>query len=66
MPEEMLEKLCASRYMFSAADLQSQVFYSVLDHYYHTNDIGTGRTTQILAEVQSKYYPVPYVPDTVN
>lgn len=62
----MLKSLCASRSLLSASELQGQVFYSALDYAYHTDDSAPGRTTEILAEIQSKYYPIPYVEDTVS
>lgn len=66
MPDEMLERLCKSRHLFSASELQGQVFYSALDHFYHTRDDAPGHTTEILAEVQSMYYPLAHVENTVG
>lgn len=45
--------------------MQSQVFYSMLDQVYHSGKV-TGSTTDILADIQKKYYGLPYVPNTVS
>ena len=48
-------------------DLQLQVFYSILDQMYHGKVPPPGTsTTDILAEVQNKYYGIKYVPGTVS
>jgi len=46
--------------------MQLQVFYSLLDHVFHSKPIIGKSTTDILEEVQNKYYSIPYVPGTVN
>lgn len=42
-----------------------QVFYSVLDQLYHSKP-QSGSTTDILKEMQQKFYGLPYVPNTVR
>ncbi|XP_065212744.1 mitochondrial intermediate peptidase [Planococcus citri] len=64
IPDEMLTQLCEYRNKFVASELQGQIFYSMLDHSYHTQDTAPGRTAEILADVQSTYYPVPFVENT--
>ncbi|XP_026319836.1 mitochondrial intermediate peptidase [Hyposmocoma kahamanoa] len=65
MPEDMLHRLCASKYMFGASEMQLQVFYSALDQNYHgPNASFGGRTTEVLKEVQKQYYGLPYVDNT--
>lgn len=66
MPEEMLQRLCASKRLFAASEMQVQVFYSVLDQRYHGKHPLSGSTTDILAQVQAKYFGIPYVPNTVS
>lgn len=66
MPEDMLKKLSASKYLFSASEMQLQLFYSVLDQYYHTQAIQPSSTTDLLAKLQVEYYGLPYVKDTVR
>lgn len=65
MPERMLQKLCASKNMFPASELQIQVFYSMLDQVYHSREL-TSCSTDILKDIQSKYYGLPYVENTVG
>ena len=65
MPEDMLMRLCASKSIFDASETQLQVFYSMLDQVYHSEPINeTTSTTDILKEVQEKYYNIPYVKNT--
>ncbi|XP_059173011.1 mitochondrial intermediate peptidase-like isoform X2 [Physella acuta] len=56
--------LCDSKKMFAASDMQQQVFFSILDQIYHGCHPLQGSTTAILAQLQSKYYNIDYVPDT--
>ncbi|XP_023714977.1 mitochondrial intermediate peptidase isoform X2 [Cryptotermes secundus] len=64
MPEEMLVRLCASKHLFAASEMQVQVFYSALDQRYHGSHPLEGSTTSVLAELQKQYYGIPYVPNT--
>ncbi|XP_055837539.1 mitochondrial intermediate peptidase [Episyrphus balteatus] len=65
MSEEMLQRLCASKNIFSASETQLQVFYSALDQAYHSEKPTQGQnTTETLKEVQAKYYSLPYVENT--
>lgn len=66
MPEDMLKKLYASKYLFAASEMQLQLFYSVLDQYYHTQAPQSLSTTDMLAKLQVEYYGLPYVKDTVR
>ncbi|XP_011311357.1 mitochondrial intermediate peptidase [Fopius arisanus] len=63
MPQSMLDKLCASKNVFAASDLQVQVFYSMLDQVYHSKPLATS-STEILARIQRQYYGLPYVDNT--
>lgn len=63
--EDMLQRLCASKKLFSASETQLQVFYSVLDQVYHSRPVSHNRsTTETLIDVQSEYYGLPYVENT--
>ncbi|KAM3967653.1 LOW QUALITY PROTEIN: mitochondrial intermediate peptidase [Aphomia sociella] len=65
MPEDMLHRLCASKYLFGASEMQLQVFYSALDQHYHgPNAASGGSTTDVLQGVQKQYYGLPYVENT--
>lgn len=64
MPDEMLQRLCASKHLFTASETQMQIFYAVLDQIYHGEHPLPGSTTEVLAAIQSKYYGLDYVPNT--
>jgi intermediate peptidase len=64
MPEDMLVRLCASKHLFAASEMQLQAFYSALDQRYHGSHPLQGSTTDVLAELQNQYYGIPYVPNT--
>lgn len=66
IPEELLQKLCASKHLFTASEMQHQVFYSVLDQLYHGEHslLDNKSTTDILASTQAKYCSLPYVNNT--
>ncbi|XP_043284795.1 mitochondrial intermediate peptidase isoform X2 [Venturia canescens] len=63
MPENMLQKLCASKNMFPASELQLQIFYSMLDQVYHSKEL-KGSSTEIYKDIRSKFYELPYVENT--
>ncbi|XP_014259771.1 mitochondrial intermediate peptidase [Cimex lectularius] len=64
MPEDMIHKLCDSKHVFGASDMQLQVFYSLLDQRYHGPHPLSGTTTEVLADTHNEYYGIPYVPHT--
>ncbi|KAF4527829.1 hypothetical protein B566_EDAN016313 [Ephemera danica] len=64
MPDAMLSRLCASKSVFAASEMQLQVFYSVLDQQYHSRHPLAGSTTELLRDAQDKHYGLPYVADT--
>ncbi|XP_065084685.1 mitochondrial intermediate peptidase [Ochlerotatus camptorhynchus] len=65
MPEDMLERLCASKHLFSSSETQLQVFYSALDQVYHGDPARhQASTTETLRIVQDHFYGLPYVENT--
>lgn len=67
MPDDMLKRLCMSKHLFAASETQLQVFYSALDQRYHGDPaLNVGTTTDVLKSVQSEYYSLPYVNNTVS
>ncbi|GLH15007.1 Mitochondrial intermediate peptidase [Gryllus bimaculatus] len=64
MPEDMLSRLCASKHLFAASEMQIQVFYSALDQCYHGKHPLPGTTTEVLAAMQKEYYGIPCVSNT--
>ncbi|XP_053404674.1 mitochondrial intermediate peptidase-like [Mercenaria mercenaria] len=62
-----LQNFCKSKRLFLYSELQLQVFYALVDQAYHgsyTNQFNQKTTTDILREIQNKYYGIPYVENT--
>ncbi|XP_063300961.1 mitochondrial intermediate peptidase [Pelobates fuscus] len=64
LSKPMVSRLCESKKVAAASDLQLQVFYSILDQIYHGKHPLKGSTTDILKETQEEFYGLPYVPQT--
>ncbi|XP_038617761.1 mitochondrial intermediate peptidase isoform X2 [Tachyglossus aculeatus] len=64
LPKPMVSRLCESKKVCAAADMQLQVFYAALDQIYHGKHPLKRSTTDILKETQEKCYGLPYVPNT--
>ncbi|XP_058526956.1 mitochondrial intermediate peptidase [Ochotona princeps] len=64
LPKNMVSRLCESKKVCAAADMQLQVFYAMLDQIYHGRHPLMKSTTDILKETQEKFYGLPYVPNT--
>ncbi|XP_004631168.1 mitochondrial intermediate peptidase [Octodon degus] len=64
LPKAMVSRLCESKKVCAAADMQLQVFYATLDQIYHGKHPLKRSTTDILKETQEKVYGLPYVPNT--
>uniref|UniRef100_A0A8I5N6C3 Mitochondrial intermediate peptidase n=1 Tax=Papio anubis TaxID=9555 RepID=A0A8I5N6C3_PAPAN len=64
LPKNMVSRLCESKKVCAAADMQLQVFYAALDQIYHGKHPLRNSTTDILKETQEKFYGLPYVPNT--
>ncbi|XP_070685069.1 mitochondrial intermediate peptidase-like [Pempheris klunzingeri] len=63
LPESMVARLCESKKVCGAADTQLQIFYAVLDQIYHGKPQNRS-TTDILKEMQHKFYGLPYTSNT--
>lgn len=61
LPDEALNGLCQSRCLFESLEVQTQVFYSMVDHIYHAGHPLHKTTTEILKELQTQYGTTPYV-----
>ncbi|XP_071660356.1 mitochondrial intermediate peptidase isoform X1 [Patagioenas fasciata] len=64
LPKNMVSRLCESKKVCAAADMQLQVFYAALDQIYHGKHPLKKSTTEILKETQERVYGLPYVPNT--
>uniref|UniRef100_A0AAY4EUJ2 Mitochondrial intermediate peptidase n=1 Tax=Denticeps clupeoides TaxID=299321 RepID=A0AAY4EUJ2_9TELE len=63
LPKSMVTRLCESKKVCGAADTQLQVFYATLDQVFHGKPQDRS-TTDILKDLQEKFYGLPYVPNT--
>ncbi|KAK9520653.1 hypothetical protein VZT92_020524 [Zoarces viviparus] len=63
LPQSLVARLCESKKVCGAADTQLQIFYAVLDQIYHGQPQDQ-TTTEILEEMQQKFYGLPYTPNT--
>ncbi|XP_060902191.1 mitochondrial intermediate peptidase-like [Labrus mixtus] len=63
LPQSMVARLCESKKVCGAADTQLQIFYAVLDQIYHSTPQNRS-TTDLLKEMQQKFYGLPYTPNT--
>uniref|UniRef100_A0A665U2T8 Mitochondrial intermediate peptidase n=1 Tax=Echeneis naucrates TaxID=173247 RepID=A0A665U2T8_ECHNA len=63
LPESMVARLCESKKVCGAADTQLQIFYAALDQIYHSKPQNRS-TTEILKEMQQKFYGLPHIPNT--
>ncbi|XP_033761242.1 LOW QUALITY PROTEIN: mitochondrial intermediate peptidase-like [Pecten maximus] len=63
LPLEQIQKLCEAKKLYSASDMQLQVFYSITDQVFHSRFPfeDNKSTTQVMAELQEKYYSIPCV-----
>ncbi|KAG8584826.1 hypothetical protein GDO81_004779 [Engystomops pustulosus] len=64
LSKPMVSRLCESKKVCAASDMQLQVFYSMLDQIYHGKHPLKGSTTDILRETQESFYGLPYIPHT--
>ncbi len=64
LPEDMIARLCASKKQFAAFEMQTQVFYSILDQIFHGEHPLKKSTMEILSEVQNQFSSIKYVPGT--
>ncbi|XP_068123044.1 mitochondrial intermediate peptidase [Hyperolius riggenbachi] len=64
LSKPMVSRLCESKKVGAASDMQLQVFYSMLDQIYHGKHPLKGSTTDILKDTQLEFYGLPYVPHT--
>uniref|UniRef100_A0AC11DG23 Mitochondrial intermediate peptidase n=1 Tax=Ovis aries TaxID=9940 RepID=A0AC11DG23_SHEEP len=64
LPRNMVSRLCESKKVCAAADMQLQVFYAALDQIYHGKHPLRSSTTDILRDTQERFYGLPYVPNT--
>uniref|UniRef100_A0A1A8LRQ5 Mitochondrial intermediate peptidase n=2 Tax=Nothobranchius pienaari TaxID=704102 RepID=A0A1A8LRQ5_9TELE len=63
LPQSMVARLSESKKVCGAADTQLQIFYAALDQVYHGKPQKRS-TTEILKEMQEKFYGLPYTPNT--
>ena len=60
LPEEQCRQFCASKKVFSGVDIQTQLYYSLMDQRYHgAHPLGCS-TTELLAGEHRKHHSLPY------
>uniref|UniRef100_A0A8C4QSE9 Mitochondrial intermediate peptidase b n=1 Tax=Eptatretus burgeri TaxID=7764 RepID=A0A8C4QSE9_EPTBU len=64
LSKSMVSRLCESKKVCAASDMQVQVYYAILDQLYHGEHPLNKSTTQILQETQERYYGIPHIPNT--
>lgn len=64
IPEEMLQRLCASKKVFMACETRMQIFYSALDQVFHGENPNFKNSKKVLAELHEKYYGLKQVQNT--
>uniref|UniRef100_A0A0B6ZZD4 Peptidase M3A/M3B catalytic domain-containing protein n=1 Tax=Arion vulgaris TaxID=1028688 RepID=A0A0B6ZZD4_9EUPU len=64
MKKSDVKNLCDAKKIFAASDMQQQVFFSMLDQVYHGAHPLSGSTSDLLAQIQSQYCNIEYVPGT--
>ena len=57
---ETLEKFAASKKIFVAADIQSQLCYSLLDQRLHAQQTPKSSTTDIMREIHQEHHSLPF------
>merc|ERR1712142_1157218 len=62
LPVEAIEKLCATKKIFAASELQAQLFYSAMDQVLHGDHPLPGDMTTCIQEVQTRCHSLPGVP----
>lgn len=64
LPVDVLEKFVASRRVFSAPEIQSQLCYSILDQRLHgVHPLGCS-TTDIMSQIHSEHHGLPFADGT--
>jgi len=64
IPASMVEQLQASRYQFSAVEMEQQVLYSLVDQLYHGQDPLRVSTTEAFRSLQEAHTMVSHEPGT--
>lgn len=64
IPEDMLQRLCASKKVFNACEAKMQIFYSALDQFFHSENPDFTNSNKVLAELHEKYYGLKQVQNT--
>lgn len=66
IPSDLLASWIESKRVFNAADTQLQIFYSLLDQVYHSEEPLDGKydTTAVISHIQNTYYGLPHVAGT--
>ena len=64
LPLEIIEKFVATKKIFVGVELQTQLFYSLLDQKYHSTHPLNGTTTDVLEQCFNEHHNLKYHPET--
>ena len=64
LPEDVTKKFCATKKVFNGVDIQTQLFYSLIDQKFHqTHPLGCS-TTEALQQLHQEHHSLPYHDNT--
>lgn len=61
---DKIRKITQTKNIFAASEMQTQVYYSIVDQLIHGQDIRGTNVADLVASTQDKYYGLPHVPNT--
>ena len=64
LSDDHIHKMCESKKLFAASNLQSQVLHSILDQEFHGEYPLRKSPLEITRDITSQYYHLPFVNDT--
>ena len=64
LSDDFIHKLHLSKSMFTSLETTTQAFYALIDQVYHGKHPLGSSTTEVLAQLQKDYFPIPYVQGT--
>jgi len=64
LPLNVIEKLCATKKIYAALELQAQLVFSAADQDFHGAHPLAGDTTAVMEQVHTQFHSLPYIPNT--
>ncbi len=63
LPEDVARRFCASKKAFSAVDVHTQLFYSLVDQEFHSEGGVSSPTALTVERLHRLHHPLPYHPE---